>query len=535
MKYPSSLPPALAQFSRATAGTALALAASGLAAASPAPQVVTAEVVALPGPAAGVNFFQRVAGDGNGSWVASASALSGPAAGQTAFYGVLAGSGTTTPSILRVPQQLAGLTQDSVFRPEVRGDRIAYTSFSQSTGPGFTSWIDDTLIAAAGIPIGTSGLEWYGSGTPMLSDGQAFYVRGLAQPVGGGAIRSVLVRYPSEQVVLDVAVPTPVVNGPLTGIASAAVTPSGTTWAAVVSYESSDTGLTEQAIIVNGNVASVPLQPLDTELSSFESFGTISIDANFDLTFEAIDNVGRVIYRNGRVAFRGDFSSIEAFDSRDRFITHTFTPGELGLSYEGIPLDFPGASAVDADGDGDADPGWMLMSNSPTGGAAPLADGGVLTVASVQGPGIGSVRAVVRARLLLPDNVICEGELNSLGRGASIRVVGSDMPTFGNLQLRVTDRPAGILLPLVSRNSGFVANPAGSRGNLCLGGSIGRGVPVNGLSAVTFTMFPQAFPQPDGFEAAISGETWFFQAWYRDFQTGQTVTNFTSAVGVTFR
>lgn len=535
MKYPS--PSHAAQLSRAATGTVLALAASGLAAASPVPQIVTAEIVSLPGPAAGVEFFTNMTGDSSGSWVANASALTGPAAGESVFFGVLSGSGTSTPSILRIPQQLSGFTQEGIFWPEVQGDRIAYTSYSPPADPGFTAWIDDTVVAAEGIPIGTTGLEWFGASTPILADGQAFYVRGLAQPVGGTSVTGVVVRYPSEQVVLETGMMIPGLGGPITGIESFDPNSAGTVWAAVVQFESSNTGQTEQAILLNGVVATLPFQQrINTEVSDFVSIGSISLRDNFDLIFDAVDSAGRVIYRNGRPAYRGDFSQMVAVDDDNRFITFANNPGGTGLSFEGISLDRPGASAVDADGDGDADPGWGILSSGGTmGGAAPLDVGGLLTVASVQAPGVGTVRAVVRARLMLPDVVVCEGEPNSLGVRAQLRAVGSDVPTIGNLQMRVTDRQGGVLLPLVSRTQGFVANPAGSAGNLCLAGSIGRGVPVNGAGSLTFSMFPQAFPQPNGFEAALSGETWYFQAWYRDFQGGQPANNFTSAVAVTFR
>jgi hypothetical protein len=43
-----------------------------------------------------------------------------------------------------------------------------------------------------------------------------------------------------------------------------------------------------------------------------------------------------------------------------------------------------------------------------------------------------------------------------------------------------------------------------------------------------------SMPTPTGFAPALPGETWNFQAWYRDSNPEPT-SNFTGAVGVTFR
>ncbi|MCB9908354.1 MAG: hypothetical protein H6830_11600, partial [Planctomycetes bacterium] len=45
-----------------------------------------------------------------------------------------------------------------------------------------------------------------------------------------------------------------------------------------------------------------------------------------------------------------------------------------------------------------------------------------------------------------------------------------------------------------------------------------------------------AIPEPGvGLRAVQAGETWYFQAWYRDLVGGQSVSNFTDAIGVTYR
>jgi hypothetical protein len=43
-----------------------------------------------------------------------------------------------------------------------------------------------------------------------------------------------------------------------------------------------------------------------------------------------------------------------------------------------------------------------------------------------------------------------------------------------------------------------------------------------------------AQPTPTGLVSVQPGETWNFQLWYRDAIAGQTTSNFTDAVGVSF-
>ena len=46
---------------------------------------------------------------------------------------------------------------------------------------------------------------------------------------------------------------------------------------------------------------------------------------------------------------------------------------------------------------------------------------------------------------------------------------------------------------------------------------------------------PAALPQPTGSVSAMAGETWNFQAWYRDFVAGQVTSNFTDGWSVTWQ
>lgn len=94
---------------------------------------------------------------------------------------------------------------------------------------------------------------------------------------------------------------------------------------------------------------------------------------------------------------------------------------------------------------------------------------------------------------------------------------------------------------IVSRTEGFVSNPAGSAGNLCLGGAIGRYVGPgqiqnSGLAAeINLTVDLTMIPQPLGFEFVSPGDTWSFQLWHRDADSsGAPTSNFTDGLRLTF-
>lgn len=128
---------------------------------------------------------------------------------------------------------------------------------------------------------------------------------------------------------------------------------------------------------------------------------------------------------------------------------------------------------------------------------------------------------------------------NSTGAPALMQVTGSDELAANDLSLEARRLPAntfGFFLTSSARAS--VAQPGGSQGVLCLGGAIGRyqnQVQSSGaLGAIALAVSPLALPQPTGAVSAQAGETWNFQAWYRDSNPVAT-SNFTDAIAVQFR
>ncbi|MEM9382687.1 MAG: hypothetical protein AAGB93_22225 [Planctomycetota bacterium] len=133
----------------------------------------------------------------------------------------------------------------------------------------------------------------------------------------------------------------------------------------------------------------------------------------------------------------------------------------------------------------------------------------------------------------------CDANPNSTGVSAWMFTNGAvSMNPTRPLHLTCIDMPQDSFGHfLCSTQSGFVPNPAGSAGNLCLQGAIGRfncaGEVLNSGAEGTFTLTtdPMAFPSPTGTVSAVSGQRWFFQTWFRDF--GPT-SNFSNGVRVWF-
>ena len=134
------------------------------------------------------------------------------------------------------------------------------------------------------------------------------------------------------------------------------------------------------------------------------------------------------------------------------------------------------------------------------------------------------------------------GNVNSTGGPGRIIAHGSDRAADDDLTLRAYQLPLNsFAFFLTSRTQGFVAHPAGSAGDLCLGGAIGRYVGPNQVISVgsglvaTLEVGIARMPTPTGLVAAQPGETWSFQCWHRDTVNGLATSNFTDGVAVTLR
>ncbi|MFT7679559.1 MAG: endonuclease I [Planctomycetota bacterium] len=127
---------------------------------------------------------------------------------------------------------------------------------------------------------------------------------------------------------------------------------------------------------------------------------------------------------------------------------------------------------------------------------------------------------------------------NSTGLSGAIQGQGSLDIVLNDLELIVTQMPTNQFgYFLVSQTEGLTFSPGGSQGILCLGGQIGRftsqiqGTGIFGTFAiiVDLTNLPIG-----GGTAALAGDTWSFQCWYRDANPGPT-SNFTDGLRLTFQ
>ncbi len=111
--------------------------------------------------------------------------------------------------------------------------------------------------------------------------------------------------------------------------------------------------------------------------------------------------------------------------------------------------------------------------------------------------------------------------VNQSGSSAEIRATGSPFVVDGDLTLTASQLPPNALgYFIVSRSMGVVPAAGGSVGTLCLFPPFGRYVALAQSSGTAGSMsIPVdllAVPQPTLSVAAQAGETWFFQAWFRD-------------------
>ena len=178
--------------------------------------------------------------------------------------------------------------------------------------------------------------------------------------------------------------------------------------------------------------------------------------------------------------------------------------------------------------------------------AAPDGAGGVFvtgyTDGALAGPGVGGGDAWLARYSNVEASQFCSPAiLNSTGQAATLTVFGSSLVSANYLTVVASQlRPFSFGLFLTSPDQGVVTTPAGSQGNLCLGGSIGRyvgpGQVQNSGSAGTIELSLDltAMPTPTGQVSVQPGDTWNFQAWSRDVNPGPT-SNLTDGMSVLFR
>lgn len=192
----------------------------------------------------------------------------------------------------------------------------------------------------------------------------------------------------------------------------------------------------------------------------------------------------------------------------------------------------------------DAKTGALLDSLAPSDNQAgdlfgwPIArDGCELVIGSTWhdalGPETGA--AYVFAFPSLATSSICSGNANSTGGPAALAAEGTACIAANALTMVATELPAHQLgFFLGSPKAGFVPGFAGGQGDLCLGSPLVRlhGSPLDSGPLGTFFLDVD-YSTWSGGAVVHPGETWFFQAWYRDLDPGPT-SNLSGGIGIEF-
>ncbi|MEL6431366.1 MAG: hypothetical protein AAFZ87_00855 [Planctomycetota bacterium] len=134
----------------------------------------------------------------------------------------------------------------------------------------------------------------------------------------------------------------------------------------------------------------------------------------------------------------------------------------------------------------------------------------------------------------------CTALPNSLGVPGSMSAFGKRLTARNDVVLTASDLPPlqfGIFI--TSRIQALQVLPNG--GSLCLGGQIGRFqnleqiFQADGGGRGSLRVDLTAIPQTTWTVAVQPGETWNFQAWYRDPASPSTISNFTEGLEITFQ
>lgn len=131
---------------------------------------------------------------------------------------------------------------------------------------------------------------------------------------------------------------------------------------------------------------------------------------------------------------------------------------------------------------------------------------------------------------------------NATGAPGRLRVAGSDYAAANDVTLVAEQLASGsFALFLTSLTPSAPVTPPGSVGARCIDGGIGRYLgagqvrPAGPVGVIAISIDLTNTPTPTGPTAMLAGQTWHFQAWYRDVALGLPTSNFTDSVGLTLR
>ena len=134
----------------------------------------------------------------------------------------------------------------------------------------------------------------------------------------------------------------------------------------------------------------------------------------------------------------------------------------------------------------------------------------------------------------------CAGRLNSSGSGAYMTAIGSRLATEPK-QLRTTHMPTNVFGYYIAGTMTSVTQfPGGSHGYLCVAGVTARfnragEIKFSGpTGSFSFDMDPTSIPFATGTAPVMAGQSVTFQTWFRDTVSGNSTSNFSTAVAIPF-
>lgn len=296
-----------------------------------------------------------------------------------------------------------------------------------------------------------------------------------------------------------------------------------------------------------------PFQALsaDNGLPAGFSQGINVADCNGDGLMDVLQSVGRKGPPSGSVLLLmtgtgiGTFGPPQTIDSSTSW--SLWSPSLADVDADGIPDALVNSSALRwyrGRGDGTfedpvtlLEPMGFFFSNWYL--SADFDLDGDLDHIVAPGGGISQVETLALGEL---GTAFCDpASANSTGQPAGLGAVGSAQVASNAVTLEASALPPLVLtLFAVSRTSGPPMPIQNSAGELCLTGPIGRFTgpgqlqTSDGAGTATLPIDVGQLPLPGGAAAALAGEQWSFQAWYRDTVAGSPTSNFTSGVAVQF-
>lgn len=123
----------------------------------------------------------------------------------------------------------------------------------------------------------------------------------------------------------------------------------------------------------------------------------------------------------------------------------------------------------------------------------------------------------------------CRTNGNSDGENGFLRFFGSRSASTTKTATAADLAPLQFALLVVGTGTDLVVGVGGGKGNLCIGGTIGRYNDqirqIDGGGSVSFTVDPSAIPLGGSVVAASPGDSYYFQVWHRDVLPGGAPTS----------